>query len=146
MFKKVSSNYFTIPPKSSIAQRDFLIAKLKRLLANFEKAIDDSNTRFEIDKTIDDLQKTRQDVEISTLFLVDHSTENVTVDSLITDFTALKDFSSECRWFSGLQFLQQSEHRWPLDHSFSEFEKVTMQGAKSSSPLEPILDFETFSD
>ena len=58
----------------------------------------------------------------------------------------LKDFSSACRWFSGPQFLQQPEHRWPVDHSFSEIEEVTMQSAHSCSPLEPILDFETFSD
>ena len=58
----------------------------------------------------------------------------------------LKDFSSECKWFSGPQFLQQPEHRWPLDHSFSGVEEVKMQGAQSSSPLEPIFDFETFSD
>ena len=80
-----------MPPKSSIAQRDFLIAKLKRHLAKIEKAIDDSNTQFQIDKTIDDLEKIRKDIEISTMFLVDHPTENMTVDTLITDFTALED-------------------------------------------------------
>ena len=80
-----------MPPKSSIAQRDFLIAKLKRHLAKIEKAIDDSNTQFQIDKTIDDLEKVRKDIEISTMFLVDHPTEIMTVDTLITDFTALED-------------------------------------------------------
>ena len=80
-----------MPPKSSRAQRDFLIAKLKRHLAKTEKAIDDSNTHFQIDKTFDDLEKRRQDIEISMMFLVNHPTGNVTVDSLITDFTALED-------------------------------------------------------
>ena len=44
----------------------------------------------------------------------------------------LKDFSSDWRWFSGPQLLQQPEHRWSVNHSFSGIEEVTMQSAHSS--------------
>ena len=83
-----------MPPKSSIAQKYFLIAKFKRHLTKSEGAIDDSNILFQFDKTIVDLDKTRKDIEISTMYLVDHPTENVRVDILISDFTSSRTFEN----------------------------------------------------
>ena len=46
---------------------------------------------FIFNSTKQSMTWTKYDIEISTMYLVDHPTENVTVDSLIADFTALED-------------------------------------------------------
>ena len=130
-----------MPPKSSIAQRDFLIAKLKRHLAKIEKAIDDSNTQFQIDKTIDDLEKIRKDIENWTIFLVDHPTENMTVDTLITDFTALEDsIDHVCDRFQDMFRRSKNETN---EQQQTQSVSITTDGPNDETAQEiPIVDTE----
>ena len=78
-------------PKTSLAQRNFHIAKVTRLFSRIYRAIDEENFNFNIEPVKVGLNIILADVEESTLFLLDDLPANTTADQLIADFTKIQD-------------------------------------------------------
>ena len=78
-------------PKTSLAQRNFHIAKATRLFSRKYRAIDEENFNFNFEPLKVELKIILADVEESTLFLLDNLPEITTADQLIADFTKIQD-------------------------------------------------------
>ena len=78
-------------PKTSLAQRNFHIAKATRLFSRIYRAIDEENFNFNIEPVKVEQNIILADVEESTLFLLDDLPANTTADQLIADFTKIQD-------------------------------------------------------
>ena len=78
-------------PKTSLAQRNFHIAKATRFLSRIYRAIDEENFNFNFEPLKVELMIILADVEESTLFLLDNLPENTTANQLIADFTKIQN-------------------------------------------------------
>ena len=80
-----------MPNKTTLPQRNFLIAQLERLFRRVRKAINDINTNYHIADSETEMKKILSNLEDITTYLVDHPTEHATAEDLINRFTDIQD-------------------------------------------------------
>ena len=80
-----------MPNKTTLPQRNLLIAQLERLFRRLRKAISDINTNYNIADSETEMKKILSNLEDATKYLVDHPTEHATAEDLINRFTDIQD-------------------------------------------------------
>ena len=80
-----------MPNKTTLPQRNLLIAQLERLFRRVRKAISDINMNNKIANSETEMKKTLSNLEDATTYLVDHPTEQATAEDLINRFTDIQD-------------------------------------------------------
>ena len=78
-----------MPTKATEPQRQFIVAKVNRLLKKVDNAsntttYEEANAAFDFDKTKKDLEELFKQLEDATMYLVDHLPEDKPADSLNT--------------------------------------------------------------
>ena len=80
-----------MPNKTTLPQRNLLIAQLERLSRRVRKAISDINKKYNIADSETEMKKILSNLEDATTYLVDHPTEHATAEDLIYRFTDIHD-------------------------------------------------------
>ena len=79
-----------MPNKTTLPQRNLLIAQLESLFRRVRKAIND-NTNYNIADSENEMKKILSNLEDATTYLSDHPTEHATAEDLINRFTDIQD-------------------------------------------------------
>ena len=87
----ISYGKLAIPNKTSLPQRNLLIAQLERLFRRVRKAINDIKTIYNIAVSETEMKKILSNLEDATTYHVDHPTERATAEDFINRFTDIQN-------------------------------------------------------
>ena len=79
----ISYDKLSMPNKTTLPQRNLLIAQLERLFRRVGKAISDINANYDISDSETEMKKIVSNLEDAITYLVDHPTEHATAENLI---------------------------------------------------------------
>ena len=77
--------------KTTLSQRNLLIAPLERLFRRVQEDINDIKTNYNIADSETEMKNILSNLEDSTTYLVDHPSEHATAEDLINRFTDIQD-------------------------------------------------------